>query len=511
MRIETQLKEEETAEPRENPHTTTSPATLPTRELPPREFPADRSLGSKRARGKASQWLVHTHSHARLTVHDQRFVLAAHLALESTVRRVIRYQVGHVRRRQEGVVDGDYLRTIDRPVSPFARPPYHQENATGNCESTNMGGKLTNTHVYKLVREAFAQEDAPNATEAVDTAGDDVDNLGLLLGGGFPGLPRICQGRGRRRGSGRSCTQSVANMKYQLPDTHIRKAHMAIHRASAWANRKLADQRHRHTRSPRAEIRERPGRGLNPDRLDTLLYCLWRVDWLAEIKPEEGKGVDRNFSGLKAVQWLDYSPPTKVKRVRFPARSLPGFRAWESCRSILLVGGFPRGSSVSMLLQPGIASMLTSPSSALKTSTLRVAQISPLNCFKGGYENRQSRVQVNCNEKTKALFVSTLACWPHPRYSLTLLHQLQIPRSQRLRAVNHKTTALLFSRQHPATLATINITFPATSPSLQTTSRLGRQAGRQAGTLAGREVASQLSRSSVRFHYHVVVMDNVVD
>ncbi|KAJ8895437.1 hypothetical protein PR048_000769 [Dryococelus australis] len=30
--------------------------------------------------------------------------------------------------------------------------------------------------------------------------------------------------------------------------------------------------------------------------------------------------------------WLDYSPPTKVNRVRFPPGSPPDFRMWESCR-----------------------------------------------------------------------------------------------------------------------------------------------------------------------------------
>ncbi|KAJ8866335.1 hypothetical protein PR048_032178 [Dryococelus australis] len=41
------------------------------------------------------------------------------------------------------------------------------------------------------------------------------------------------------------------------------------------------------------------------------------------------------------------SPPTKANRVRFPAGSLAGFRLWESCRTMPLIGGFSRVSPVS--------------------------------------------------------------------------------------------------------------------------------------------------------------------
>ncbi|KAJ8890866.1 hypothetical protein PR048_010375 [Dryococelus australis] len=47
--------------------------------------------------------------------------------------------------------------------------------------------------------------------------------------------------------------------------------------------------------------------------------------------------------------WLDYSlPPSHLGAnwVRFPAWSLPDFRMWELCRTLLLVGGFSRGSPV---------------------------------------------------------------------------------------------------------------------------------------------------------------------
>ncbi|KAJ8898441.1 hypothetical protein PR048_003801 [Dryococelus australis] len=40
---------------------------------------------------------------------------------------------------------------------------------------------------------------------------------------------------------------------------------------------------------------------------------------------------------------LAYSPPAKANRVQSPAGSLPGFRTWESCRTMPPVGGFSRG------------------------------------------------------------------------------------------------------------------------------------------------------------------------
>ncbi|KAJ8870844.1 hypothetical protein PR048_027145 [Dryococelus australis] len=44
--------------------------------------------------------------------------------------------------------------------------------------------------------------------------------------------------------------------------------------------------------------------------------------------------------------WLDYSPPTKANRVRFPTQSLPDLRTWESWLAMPLVGGFSRGYPV---------------------------------------------------------------------------------------------------------------------------------------------------------------------
>ncbi|KAJ8895948.1 hypothetical protein PR048_001289 [Dryococelus australis] len=71
--------------------------------------------------------------------------------------------------------------------------------------------------------------------------------------------------------------------------------------------------------------------------------------------------------GIAVAEWLADSPPAKANRVRSPARSLPDFRMWESCRK--LVGGFSRGYPASPNFHSGATSYSPqSPSSALKTS-----------------------------------------------------------------------------------------------------------------------------------------------
>ncbi|KAJ8871615.1 hypothetical protein PR048_027942 [Dryococelus australis] len=45
--------------------------------------------------------------------------------------------------------------------------------------------------------------------------------------------------------------------------------------------------------------------------------------------------------------WLDYSPPIKAHRARFPAGSIPDFRMWESCQTMSLIDGSSQGSPVS--------------------------------------------------------------------------------------------------------------------------------------------------------------------
>ncbi|KAJ8873585.1 hypothetical protein PR048_024403 [Dryococelus australis] len=79
------------------------------------------------------------------------------------------------------------------------------------------------------------------------------------------------------------------------------------------------------------------------------------------------------------------SPPTKANRVQSPAGS-PDFRKWESRWTIPLVGGFSRGSPAPYSLQ--------SPSSALKTSLLRAAQISSLTHYSNNNTNYAGLAQV---------------------------------------------------------------------------------------------------------------------
>ncbi|KAJ8891030.1 hypothetical protein PR048_010539 [Dryococelus australis] len=74
---------------------------------------------------------------------------------------------------------------------------------------------------------------------------------------------------------------------------------------------------------------------------------------------------------------LDCSPPTKAKRVQSPRPvHYRIFRTWESYWTMSLAGGFSRGSPVSPHFHSGNAPYSPqSPSSALKTSLLRAAQI----------------------------------------------------------------------------------------------------------------------------------------
>ncbi|KAJ8870793.1 hypothetical protein PR048_027092 [Dryococelus australis] len=76
--------------------------------------------------------------------------------------------------------------------------------------------------------------------------------------------------------------------------------------------------------------------------------------------------------------WLDYSPPTKANRIRFPMGPTPGVRMWESCRrwsaGFLENLPFPRA----LAFRRCSINHLALPSSALKTSMLRAARISSL-------------------------------------------------------------------------------------------------------------------------------------
>ncbi|KAJ8890380.1 hypothetical protein PR048_009888 [Dryococelus australis] len=81
------------------------------------------------------------------------------------------------------------------------------------------------------------------------------------------------------------------------------------------------------------------------------------------------------FSFGAIAERLARMPPTKANRVQSPTGS-SDFCKWESCRMMLLVGGFPSH------LHSGTAPYsLQSPSSALNTSLLTAVQISSLHFF----------------------------------------------------------------------------------------------------------------------------------
>ncbi|KAJ8867700.1 hypothetical protein PR048_031503 [Dryococelus australis] len=67
----------------------------------------------------------------------------------------------------------------------------------------------------------------------------------------------------------------------------------------------------------------------------------------------------RNRHGATVAERLTCSPPTKAILVQAPARS-PGFLMWESCRTMSLIGGFSRGSPVSLAPSFRRCSILTS-------------------------------------------------------------------------------------------------------------------------------------------------------
>ncbi|KAJ8876747.1 hypothetical protein PR048_021194 [Dryococelus australis] len=79
---------------------------------------------------------------------------------------------------------------------------------------------------------------------------------------------------------------------------------------------------------------------------------------------QEGVGPARTYSlpttspweGATVAERLACSPYIKANRAQSPARSLPDFRMWESCRKMNLVGEFYRGSTV--FLRPFIPALL---------------------------------------------------------------------------------------------------------------------------------------------------------
>ncbi|KAJ8885817.1 hypothetical protein PR048_012022 [Dryococelus australis] len=112
--------------------------------------------------------------------------------------------------------------------------------------------------------------------------------------------------------------------------------------------RKPAEQRHRLSRLPPAKIRERPFRESNPVRLGgrRVVCCLTTTQ---PCPPLRDRCIDciKIAGGVAVAERLDNLPPAKANRVQSPAWPLPDFHMWESCRTMPLVGGFPRGSPVS--------------------------------------------------------------------------------------------------------------------------------------------------------------------
>ncbi|KAJ8893138.1 hypothetical protein PR048_005721 [Dryococelus australis] len=97
------------------------------------------------------------------------------------------------------------------------------------------------------------------------------------------------------------------------------------------------------------------------------------------------------------VERIACSPPTNAHRIQYQTGSLPTFRMWESGRTMSLVGGCSRGYPVSPPLHSGAPPYLPqSPSSALKTSLLRAAQISSLTFSLVNKYSSWSRANLRC-------------------------------------------------------------------------------------------------------------------
>ncbi|KAJ8882051.1 hypothetical protein PR048_018539 [Dryococelus australis] len=111
--------------------------------------------------------------------------------------------------------------------------------------------------------------------------------------------------------------------------------------------------------------------------LHTLAGCQKKISGLAVLGTRPFVLRKRVHAyGAAVAERLARSPPAKAHRARSPAGS-PDFRKWESCPTVPLAGGSSRASPASPA--PSLhRRSLQSPSSTLKTSLLRAAQISPL-------------------------------------------------------------------------------------------------------------------------------------
>ncbi|KAJ8875580.1 hypothetical protein PR048_023476 [Dryococelus australis] len=107
---------------------------------------------------------------------------------------------------------------------------------------------------------------------------------------------------------------------------------------------------------------------------------------------------------------FQHQHPTKANRAETLAGSLPEFGMWKSCRMMLLVGGFSRGSSISPALHSGaVPYSPQSPSLALKISLLIAAPISSLPHFCGIVVCTNMRIWVNWSKSRGHLVVKLLA------------------------------------------------------------------------------------------------------
>ncbi|KAJ8897874.1 hypothetical protein PR048_003227 [Dryococelus australis] len=83
-----------------------------------------------------------------------------------------------------------------------------------------------------------------------------------------------------------------------------------------------------------------------------------------------GESCHDRANGATVTERFARSLPTRANRVQYPAGS-PYFFKWESCRTMPLVGGFPRDLPFPPPLHSGAAPYSPqSPSSVLKTSQL---------------------------------------------------------------------------------------------------------------------------------------------
>ncbi|KAJ8865758.1 hypothetical protein PR048_033279 [Dryococelus australis] len=99
-------------------------------------------------------------------------------------------------------------------------------------------------------------------------------------------------------------------------------------------------------------------------RGDGALYCVWQCHPYGRIYNDPSHPSIRHVTSSQSeratvAERLACSPPTKATRVQSPARSFPDFCMWESCRTMLLVGGFSWGYPISSTLSFLRCSILT--------------------------------------------------------------------------------------------------------------------------------------------------------